>query len=60
MIESLDIQDQIFGYEVMEQSLQNRNLPKYELKSENFQNDYERNINLVERYMQQALLIDTI
>jgi hypothetical protein len=52
MIESLDIQDQIFGYEVMEQSLQNRNLPKYELKSENFQNDYERNINLVERYMQ--------
>jgi hypothetical protein len=60
MIESLDIQDQIFGYEVMEQSLQNRNLPKYELKSESFQNDYERNINLVERYMQQALLIDTI
>jgi hypothetical protein len=52
MIESLDIQDQIFSYEVMEQSLQNRNLPKYELKSESFQNDYERNINLVERYMQ--------
>jgi hypothetical protein len=33
MVESLDLQDQIFGHEVMQQSLKSKNLPKYELKS---------------------------